>query len=111
MMWGCMTWSGTGFISHIEAGLDSKLYIEILEECVPLTQEYYGIDPAEMVFQQDNDPKHTAKITKQFFEGNNYNILFWPPNSPDLNPIEHFWKHLKRLLARYGKSLKGIPEL
>src|SRR5690606_15831017 len=68
MMWGCMTWDGPGFISKIDAGLDSRLYVDILAECIPLTQEYYGIGPATMICHHDNDPKHTAKITTRFLE-------------------------------------------
>ncbi len=35
-----------------------------------------------------NDPKHTAKITKECFHNNSVTVLEWPSQSPDLNPIE-----------------------
>jgi len=82
MVWGCMVWNEPGYMSHIKAGLEAKLYIEILDECVTFTQEHYGIDPEEMVFQQVNDATPTTKITRDFFQHHGYQILLWPPNSP-----------------------------
>ena len=40
-------------------------------------------------FQEDNDPKHTAKVVKKLWEDQQLIRMDWPSQSPDLNPIEN----------------------
>lgn len=111
MMWGCMTAKGVGFACRIDGNMDAEIYVDILDNYLLQTIEYYKLDTNNIIFQQDNDPKHTSRIAHNWLDDHRIEVLEWPPQSPDLSPIEYLFKHLKNKLAEYETEPKDIPEL
>ncbi len=111
MMWGCMSWEGVGYATRIEGGMDADLYVGILEDELQQSIKYFKKRCQDVIFQQDNNPKHTSKKAKTWLQDHRIKVMDWPAQSPNLNPIEHLWQQLKQRLASYEHSSQGINEL
>ena len=111
MVWGCFTSSGIGYLCRIDGGLDGELYRKILNDEFIATLNWYNMDKEQVVFQHDNDPKHTANLTKQWFVDHNIKVLDWPSQSPDLNPIEHLWNEVDRHLRNLPSQITSKSDL
>ena len=59
--------------------------------------------------RRDNASYHCSQQAKEWIKKNKVKeILDWPPNSPDLNPIENVWGIIKRELQKENISKRSI---
>jgi len=63
-----------------------------------------------VTLMQDNARPHEARVTTQFLQQNNVNVMPWPAVFPDLNPIEHIWDQLGRK-ARANHQFDNVCDL
>ena len=92
--------------------INSNTYIRILSSHLyPFQHTVCELTGRDAIFQQDNAPIHTAKITKNWLKKNKIMIIDWPANSPDLNPIENIWKQLKDNIQSRKAFPRTVSEL
>ena len=67
-----------------------------------------------IVFMHDNAPSHAAKATTAVLKSLgfvNESLMIWPPNTPDLTPMENMWSIVKRHIYANGKQYSSKNEL
>ncbi len=78
MIWGAMSSAGVGPLCFLKTNVTAPVYQEILEHFILPSVDQLFKD-ADFIFQQDLTPaQHCQK-----------HRIYWPANSPDLNPIEN----------------------
>lgn len=107
MVWGCMAAEGVGKLVFIESTMDQFAYLNILKTNMKQSVRQLGLGD-DFWFQHDNDPKHTANNVKLWLLYNTKHQLRMPPQSPDLNPIEHLWDLLERRIRQHSITSKEM---
>jgi len=71
-------------LQRLRGMMDADQYVSILEDHMLPSLDESEICEEEVIFQQDNNPKHTFKKAKKWMEDHNITLLDWPAQSPDI---------------------------
>lgn len=107
MVWGCFSYKGRGSLYFLPSNttMNGKTYLQLLKDKLPTTMTIHET----AIFQHDGAPCHRAKLVSNWLNNNNFQVLQWPGNSPDLNPIENLWNIIKDKLQHH--STGSLPLL
>ena len=78
-----------------EGAVDGNTYLTVIKRSIG---KWKAEVKEKRTWQQDNARPHLP--ARRWLEEKGYIVLDWPPNSPDLSPIENCWSYLWRLVGK-----------
>lgn len=96
MVWGYITRFGPGRLHRLTGRMNTAKYTQALTTAYLGSLPTFGLRSSDLIFQHDNDPKHSSRGTTKWLLDHKIRVLPWPSSSPDMNPIEHVWDYLDR---------------
>jgi hypothetical protein len=106
MFWGSFSGKGLGSLHVCQGTINSQAHISILQQHLLRTAASWFPD-SPWTLLQDNAPCHNSRLTKKWLQDHDVQLMSWPANSPDLNPIENLWGMLKQKLRKTNSSSKA----
>ena len=103
MVWGAFSGNdGRAGLAFLKQGvtMNGPIYLDVLKKHLPTFMDLHDCD----IFMQDGAPCHHSKLVTEWLQEQNYQVLKWPGNSPDLNPIKNCWKIIKDKVVRLGQN-------
>ena len=91
---GAMSTRGMIAAMTIEAATDGEIFLAFLDEVL-----CPALHPGDVVVM-DNLSSHKVDGVRQRIQNCQAELLYLPPYSPDLNPIEKAWSKLKQILRQ-----------
>ena len=109
MVYGFFSSSGRPKIVECDQKIDANYYMRLLRwHFLPFMNKYHADGG---IWQQDGDPPHATLATRQFISESDLDLMVGPPQSPDLNLIEHVWGVLARQVYSGCKECTSLNDL
>ena len=110
MIWGAIGMNFKSKLYFHKKTVNEEAYIECLTNTDIFNECDAVFGKGKYIFQQDGAPAHTTESCIDFLLSKARVLHGWPPNSPDLSPIEMIWGHMKCRLSKLPPA-KTITEL
>lgn len=109
MVWGGICYNGRTELHVCNGTMTGQMYRDTIINNI--VEPFHGAIGDNFRFLDDNARAHRANIVLQRLDQHGIQVLPLPPRSPDLNPVEHAWDMLQRVLEQQSPAPNMLHDL